>query len=126
MVEVGARRILVGLGAVVRDEMGPLVVVSAGGVLIEHLKDSNAALAPISAAEALDLLKGLRIYPLLEGVRGNLPADIESLATLIERFSVLVTSLSDVISEIDVNPVIANASGAVAVDALVVAKSRKK
>ncbi|MGP2494434.1 acetate--CoA ligase family protein [Mesorhizobium sp. PUT5] len=116
----------IGLGAVVRDEMGPLVVVSAGGVLIEHLKDSNAALAPISAAEALDLLKGLRIYPLLEGVRGNLPADIESLATLIERFSVLVTSLSDVISEIDVNPVIANASGAVAVDALVVAKPRKK
>ena len=46
--------------------------------------------------------------------------------TLIERFSVLVTSLSDVISEIDVNPVIANASGAVAVDALVVAKPRKK
>ena len=49
-----------------------------------------------------------------------------SSTTLIERFSVLVTSLSDVISEIDVNPVIANASGAVAVDALVVAKPRKK
>ena len=116
----------IGLGAIVDPCFGPMVVVSAGGIFIEHLGDSVASLAPLSAEEATRLLRELRTYRLLEGVRGNQPVDIESLAILISRFSTMVDVLSDEILEVDVNPIIANVSEAVAVDALIIPKSGKK
>jgi acyl-CoA synthetase (NDP forming) len=111
----------IGLGAIIDKDYGPIVVLSAGGTLIEILDDKVAALAPIGPMEATELLGELRIAKVLAGGRGRQPTSIASLADAISRFSVLVAGLADVISEIDVNPIIAGPGGAVAVDALVIA-----
>ena len=115
----------IGLGAVLDDAFGPIVVVSAGGVLIELLEDKNVALAPFGPDEARDLLGEIKVHKLLAGVRGSPPSDMQALAELISRFSVMVAALAPELAEVDVNPVIAGAWGALAVDALVVTKQRK-
>ncbi len=65
------------------------------------------------------MLGRLRIRPLLDGARGDPPADLDSLAEVIARFSELVADSTGLIGAIDVNPVIVGSDGAVAVDALI-------
>jgi acyl-CoA synthetase (NDP forming) len=107
-------------GAVVDAQFGSLVMVGAGGVLIEMMKDRRFALPPFDAAEAQRLLDGLALRPLLDGKRGQKPADIGALARSLAAFSVMVADLNGLIAEIDINPVLAGPGGAVALDALVV------
>lgn len=113
----------IGLGAVIDKSFGPMIVVSAGGVLIEYLDDVAAALAPISPEEAMTLLSGLKLSRILKGVRGKPPANMAALSETVARFSQMVTALSQSISEIDVNPVIAGNASAYCVDALVISSS---
>jgi len=108
------------LGARVDAQFGPLVVVGFGGMLVEILKDTATSLAPFGAYEARRMLTSLRGFPLLTGYRGSAPADLDVLADLLARFSEFVADTDDLIEEVDVNPVIVNASGAVCVDALIV------
>jgi hypothetical protein len=112
----------IGVGAIVDPSFGPLVVVSAGGTLIEILDDKVAALAPFSADEARRMVEELRIARLIAGARGRPPADTGALADAIARFSVLASCLADVLAEADVNPIIAGPDGALAVDALLIAR----
>ncbi len=99
-----------------------MVIVSAGGVMIEFLADKVAALAPFETDTARALLEELRISRLLAGFRGQSPADIEAVIAQLVRFSHMVSTLGDSIAEIDVNPMICSASCAVAADCLVVPK----
>ena len=108
------------LGAIWDDSFGPVVIVSAGGVLIELLQDRAAALAPFGADEAKRLLQSLRSYALLQGARGMPAADIDDIAAQIARFSTMVAALGDACAEIDINPLICSERGAVAVDCLAV------
>ena len=104
----------------VRDaQFGPMVLVGAGGVFVEALRDAAVALPPFDAAFARGLLDRLRARPLLDGARGAPAADIDALCEALARFSVLAATLGDGIAELDLNPVIAGPGGAVAVDALV-------
>lgn len=106
----------------VRDaQFGPIVMVGAGGVLIESLNDRCFALPPFGKQDAARLIDRLGLSRLLDGVRGAPAADRDSLSEALSRFSVLAAALGDVIAEIDVNPVIAGPQGPVAVDALVMA-----
>jgi acyl-CoA synthetase (NDP forming) len=107
-------------GAVVDPQFGSLVMVGAGGVLIEMMEDRRFALPPFDQAEARRLLDGLALRPLLDGKRGQKPVDIDALAASLAAFSVLVADLKGLIAEIDINPVLAGPGGAVALDALVV------
>ena len=100
-------------------DFGPLVMVSAGGTLIEILDDRRFALAPFGPRRAVRLLEQLKLYPLLRGVRGGRPLDLQGLAVALARFSVLCAALYDQVEEIDVNPVLVREDGVVAVDALV-------
>lgn len=108
------------VGAKIDPQFGPLVVVGSGGILVELLKDSVAALAPIGVAEALDLLKRLKGYRLLAGFRGSPAVALERVAELIVRVSEFAADHASQVAEIDINPVICDAQGAVAVDALIV------
>ena len=108
------------LGAVCDDGFGPVVVVSAGGVLVEFLGDSIAALAPFDQATALRLLRALQIAKLLAGYRGQPAVDMAVLAQQVARFSQMVAGLGTDFTEIDVNPLICSATGAVAADCLIV------
>lgn len=112
----------IAFGCVCDPDFGPLVMVSAGGTLIELLSDRRFALAPFGPARARRLLDGLNCRRLLDGVRGQPPADLDALCRALAAFSVLSAELADVLQEVDVNPVIAGKAGLVAVDALVVAK----
>ena len=109
-------------GAKIDPSFGPVVMVGAGGVLIEFLKDQAVALAPFDTAEAARLIDSLALRPLLDGKRGRPPADLSLLAEALAAFSVMVADLADAISEIDANPVLATADGPLALDALVVAR----
>jgi len=110
----------VALGMVRDPQFGPMVMIGAGGVLVELLDDRAFALAPFGIDHAHRLLDRLKIKRLLDGMRGAPPADLESLALAISRFSVMAAALGDVIAEMDINPIIAGPHGAIAVDALVV------
>jgi acyl-CoA synthetase (NDP forming) len=109
----------IALGMVVDPQWGPLVVVSAGGVLIELLDDRAQALAPFGPATARRLIGRLRIAPLLAGYRGSPAADMDALALAISRFSILARDLADLVAEIDINPVLAGPA-ITGVDALII------
>ncbi len=109
-------------GMVNDPQFGPMVMVGSGGIYIEVLKDRVFSLAPFDEIEAMAMIDQLRTRPLLAGVRGAKAADLEQLAKQLANFSHLAADLSDVIDEIDVNPIIVNDKGSIAVDALVISK----
>jgi acyl-CoA synthetase (NDP forming) len=111
------------LGMVRDPQFGPVVMVGAGGTLVELLGDRQTALAPFGPATARRLLDRLAIRRLLAGFRGAPPADLDLLCDVIARFSALAAEFSDVIAEIDVNPLICAGGMIVAVDALMVTRS---
>ena len=116
MAEAGVE-LIVGLR---RDaSFGPAVVAGFGGVLTELLDDVAIRLAPVDRDTALGMLAELRGARLLDGVRGSSPVDRGAVADLIVALSRLGDARPD-IAEVDLNPVIASARGALAVDALVV------
>lgn len=112
----------VGLGIINDPQFGPLIMIAAGGILIELLSDRAVALCPVSAEETDDLLSSLKIDTLLNGIRGQAAGDRQQLIEIIVKLSWLAFELKDVISEIDINPVIVNSTSAVAVDALIVSR----
>jgi len=115
-VDAGTEVIVGGL----RDpSFGPVVLAGLGGVFTEVYEDTAHRLAPIDRAEAEDALRELTAARLLDGYRGRPPADIHSLAAVVSRVGDLVDD-RPTIAEIDVNPVLATADGAVALDAMVV------
>jgi hypothetical protein len=108
---------------IVRDAtFGPLVLVAAGGVLVEVLHDRALGLPPLDDAAALRLIDRLKIRPILDGVRGAAPSNVAALAHAVSRMSVIAEDLGELIDAIDVNPVIVSPTGCVAVDALVVSR----
>jgi acetate---CoA ligase (ADP-forming) len=110
----------VSLGFVRDDAFGPLVIVAAGGTLVELLADRAVACPPVTRHGALRLLESLRIWPLLGGWRGQPGVDVDALADVVVRFSELAAELGDVFDAVEANPVIASVDGVVAVDALVI------
>lgn len=108
------------LGVVRDEQFGPLVLVGAGGILVEVLSDRRLAMPPLDEARARVLIDGLEVRPLLDGVRGQPPADIGSLADTIVSLSWLANDLGDHLDALDANPVICGPNGCLAVDALVI------
>ncbi|MGH8910916.1 MAG: acetate--CoA ligase family protein, partial [Acidimicrobiia bacterium] len=110
----------VALGIVKDAQFGPLVMVGAGGTLVELLADRVLAMPPLDIALSSRLVDRLIVSRLLAGIRGTQPADRGSLVDAIVRLSVLASDLGDLIAGLDINPLIVSAAGAVAVDALVI------
>ena len=110
----------IALGTVNDPQFGPIVMVAAGGVLVELLADRALALCPVAPPEAAEMLESLKIDKLLRGARGKPPVERESLVQAIVTLSQIASELRDEIAEIDINPVIARDTGTTAVDALIV------
>ncbi len=111
---------------IARDaDLGPLIVVGAGGVLVELLADRVVALPPVSADQARRMIGRLRASRLLAGVRGGPAADPEAVIRAITGLSALATELGSQLDALDVNPLICGPAGAVAVDALAIPRSRR-
>lgn len=107
------------IGAKRDPTFGPCLIVGTGGIYTEVLDDYAFRLAPVDETEARGMLAELKLYPLLEGVRGEPPSDVDSVVDTLLRVSQLVSSHSS-IKEIDINPLIVDESGSVVVDARII------
>ncbi|ROQ93476.1 acetate--CoA ligase family protein [Desulfosoma caldarium] len=96
-------------------QFGPLVVVGQGGLYAEVFKDVQRALAPVSADEARLMISSLRLFPVLQGVRGRPPADLKALVNAVVRLSDLAWHHEE-IQELDINPLFVSDKGCWAVD----------
>ena len=102
--------------------LGPVLTLGAGGVLTELLADTATLLLPTDEGAVRDALSGLRIAKLLDGWRGADAADMDALVASILCIAGYATADAATLVELDVNPLIATAYGAVAVDALIVSR----
>lgn len=121
MVERGVEMVV----GVTQDELfGPTVTVGLGGVLVEVLRDVAVRVPPFGEDQALAMLSELRGRPLLDGVRGGPPVDIDALVEVVLRVQRMALELGDELAELDINPlmVLPRGQGAVALDALAVCR----
>jgi acetyl-CoA synthetase (ADP-forming) len=90
---------------------GPVVLVGFGGVLVEVLEDIQLALAPMSVEQAKALLRRLRLWPVLAGVRGRPALDVDRVADVLSRLSWLAVDLGERLVDLEVNPLMVRESG---------------
>jgi acetyl coenzyme A synthetase (ADP forming)-like protein len=103
------------VGVVQDPAFGPLIMFGLGGVATDLLGDRAFRILPLTTAEARDLVTSLRSAPLLFGYRGAPPVDIDALCDVVLRVAQLAHDVPEV-AEVDLNPVVATVTGAVAVD----------
>ena len=123
LVQAMARRGVEMILGVTRDpDFGPLLMVGLGGIHVEVLRDVAFAPVPIASEEALALLDQLKGAAMLDGVRGEQPADKAALAQLMVALSRFAADHAETVAEIDLNPVIVHPAGEglTVVDALIV------
>jgi len=103
------------MGAKMDPVFGGIVVFGLGGIFVEVLKDVSFRLAPISKKEAREMIKEIKGYPILKGVRGKQGVKIDKLEDMLVNLSNLI--IKEDIKEIDLNPVIVNPKQTIVVDA---------
>lgn len=116
MVTGAVAEVLIGLR---RDPVyGITLTLGMGGVTAEVLADTVTLVLPVTEAEVLEAARRLRLWPLLDGYRGSPKADMGAVAEIAVRLSALMLA-EESLEEIEINPVLVRAEGAVAVDALI-------
>jgi acyl-CoA synthetase (NDP forming) len=100
-------------------QFGPVIMFGLGGLLVEIIEDISLRISPITRQDASEMIREVKGYKILTGYRGQPPADLPALEDILLAVSAFVEK-NPVVKEIDLNPVIASADGAVAVDATVV------
>ncbi|WP_118181618.1 acetate--CoA ligase family protein [Paraburkholderia phosphatilytica] len=109
------------IAGVVNDEVfGPVVVVGAGGIYAELMRDSSCRLAPFDETVARQMLDELRCRPILDGARGKPALDVDAASKALSALSRFAWEHRDGVSEIDVNPLFVLPDGVLAADALIV------
>ncbi|WP_462326708.1 acetate--CoA ligase family protein [Desulfobaculum sp.] len=113
MAPKGAKEVIVGFK---RDpQFGPLVMFGLGGVYVEVLKDIAFRLAPLSKTDAHDMIREIRSYPLLRGVRGEAPVDFGAIEDILLTMSQLAVDIPDIF-EAEFNPILVDNNGATVAD----------
>ena len=107
------------VGAVKDKQFGQTLMFGLGGIFVELLKDVTFRIAPITQADALEMITGVKAYPLLTGYRNTPPADIDAITTVLLNTSRLVMDFPEV-KELDLNPVLAYEKGVKTVDARII------
>jgi acetyltransferase len=115
----GAQEVLMGI---TRDpQFGPVVAFGLGGIYTEVLRDISLRVAPVDPAEAEAMIREIRSFPILEGIRGQPPRDLDALAEVLVNFSRLPFRYPE-IAEMDLNPVFVLSKGLVVGDVRVIGK----
>jgi len=104
------------LGVIVDRQFGPVLMFGQGGTAVEAIDDKALGLPPLNMHLAHEIMKRTRVWRLLQGVRDRPPADLDAVALSLVRLSQLVVDLDEVV-ELDINPLLADASGVIALDA---------
>ncbi|VVC72102.1 Acetate--CoA ligase [ADP-forming] I [uncultured archaeon] len=100
-------------------QFGPIVMFGLGGIFVEILRDVSIRVCPVTRAEADEMIDEIKGSPLLHGARGTVPVDTGKLARMLVNVSKMLYENRE-ICEFDLNPVIADAKGVLAVDVRVV------
>ena len=111
----GGREVIIGMN---RDpQFGPLVMFGLGGIYVEALKDVSFRIAPFSREEAMEMMREMRSFNLLLGVRGEARSDLRAIADTLLKVSQLVIDFPDIV-EMDINPLIVfeEGKGAMGID----------
>jgi acetate---CoA ligase (ADP-forming) len=106
------------VGVVSDPSFGPVLACGAGGTTAELLRDISVRITPLSASDPGEMLRALRIFPLLEGYRGAPACDLSAIEDVLLRVSAMVEAHPEIV-ELDCNPLIAGPRGALIVDARV-------
>jgi acyl-CoA synthetase (NDP forming) len=107
-------------GVSVDPAFGPVLAVGLGGIFVEVLGDVSLRALPVAEPEVVEMLGELRGAPLLRGIRGRRPADLEALARIIVRIAEAALSLGDSLSALEINPLWVDGDDIEALDVLVV------
>jgi acyl-CoA synthetase (NDP forming) len=107
------------IGMTKDPQFGPVMMFGLGGVLVEVLKDVAFRIVPLNERDARQMVHEIKGYPLLEGYRGQDPADVRALEQLLLKVSSFIEQHPE-IAELDLNPVFAYKDGVIAVDARIV------
>jgi acyl-CoA synthetase (NDP forming) len=105
-------------------QFGPVIVFGMGGIYTEVLKDVSLRIAPIDCLEAEAMIREVRSFPILEGIRGQPPCDLNALADTLVKVSWLPFQYPE-IAEIDLNPIFLFSKGLVVGDVRVIRKESK-
>ena len=112
------------IGAKFEPKFGHLILCGMGGIFIEVFKDVAAGLAPLAHDEALTMIRSLKSYKIIKGVRGQQGVNEELFAGVILRLSALLNAAPEII-ELDFNPLLGNPDRVVAVDARICLEKRE-
>ncbi len=125
--EMAGQGIEVIVGVNTDSLFGPVVIFGLGGIFVEVLKDVSRRIVPLSRADAEEMVSEIKGFPLLKGVRGRPPADIDALVDVLLKVSRLAVDLREDISELDINPlmVLPRGQGVMVADALAIRKGGK-
>lgn len=104
------------VGAKWEDKFGHIVLSGLGGIWVEVFKDVSVRLAPVSSEDALSMIRSLKGYKIIQGVRGQEGVDENKFADILVRVSALLAAAPE-ITELDLNPLLGNRQKVVAVDA---------
>ncbi|MBU4373240.1 MAG: acetate--CoA ligase family protein [Euryarchaeota archaeon] len=96
-------------------QFGHALMFGLGGIFVEVYKDVSFRVVPVERRDALEMISEIKGYPILKGIRGRKPADIDAIARVLVSVSDMAEK--EKIIELDINPLIVSESGAVAVDA---------
>ena len=107
------------IGSTTDPQFGPVMMFGLGGVFVEVLKDVAFRIVPLEERDARQMVRDIEGFAILEGVRGQPPADTDALERIILQVSQFIAEHPEV-EELDLNPVLAYADGAVAVDARII------
>ncbi|MCS7139582.1 MAG: acetate--CoA ligase family protein [Candidatus Nezhaarchaeota archaeon] len=122
--EMVSKGVEVAIGGLRDVEFGPVVMFGLGGIFIEVLRDVTFRVAPLSEADAEEMIREVKGFKLLEGYRGMEPVNLKSIIDIILKVSRMMVE-NELISQIDLNPVIAHKQGAKVVDARVILSQAK-
>ena len=103
------------VGMMMDKQYGPVIMFGLGGIFVEVLKDVSFRVPPLTQRDAMEMIKEIKGYPLLDGARGGEKKDINALADIIVNVSQLVLENPE-IKELDLNPVFAQKTGALVID----------
>jgi len=107
------------IGATKDPQFGPALMFGLGGVFVEILEDVTFRIAPITEQDAREMITEVKAYPLLKGYRGQPPADIDTIVSILLKTSKLVMDYQE-IKELDLNPIMVYEKGAKTVDARII------
>jgi len=107
------------VGGLRDNQFGPAVLFGLGGIFVEVLKDASFRVAPMTDLDTRQMIREIRSYPILQGVRGQPPADEEAITGILQDTSRMLLENPE-IQQIDLNPVMVYGKGATVVDARIV------